>query len=71
MIKQKIEKIIEYMEEMEINHFYESCKCPEEIQKLQDYKKCTCEANKNHIFRDVIYINDWLNHPCALCPLMK
>ena len=66
-MKQKIKRILDYLED-EDKHFWENCQCSEDIQRMQFPHLCTCEENKNHIFRDVECVTEWLNSPS--CPLV-
>ena len=66
-IKQTIEKILEYMWE-ENRDFWENCSCSDEIMNSDDIDKCVCEENKEHIFRRVVKLDNWLTSPS--CPLV-
>lgn len=51
-LKTKIQEILDYMSDEDQN-FWENCQCSEEIQEKQDISLCTCEENKNHIWRTI------------------
>ncbi len=67
-MKLKIEEILEYLAD-EQSHFWENCKCPEEIQKDEDLCRCKCKENKNHIWITMEEVKGWLDSPC--CPLVR
>lgn len=66
-MKETIKRLLEYLGD-EDQHFWENCQCSEEIQETQNFHRCTCEGNKNHIFRDVENVAEWLSSPW--CPLV-
>lgn len=66
-MKETIKRVLEYLQDENI-HFWENCQCSEDIQESQDFNKCKCEENQNHILRDVKKIDDWLES--AYCPLV-
>jgi hypothetical protein len=66
-MKETIKRVLEYLEDEELN-FWQNCRCSEKVQESQDFYRCKCEENKNHIFRDVKKIDDWLES--AYCPLV-
>jgi len=61
-IYEELKEILSYLADEE-NHFWENCNCDEDIQEAQDIKKCNCEENKNHIYRSVIKVDDWMDSP--------
>ena len=65
-MKKAIEEILEYLNDEE-KHFWESCNCDEETKNYQVEPLCKCEENKNHIWRTIEKVRDWLNSPS--CPL--
>ena len=66
-MKETIRRVLDYLAD-EDKHFWENCECPEAVQEAQDFAKCNCEANKQHIHRDVRVIDDWLES--GFCPLV-
>lgn len=45
----------------EDQHFWENCQCNEEIQDSQIIEKCNCEENEDHIYQDVVKLNQLLS----------
>lgn len=66
-IKEEIKEILDYLEDEE-KHFWENCECKEIIIAKSKFTKCSCEANKNHIYRTIVAISNWLESPS--CPLV-
>lgn len=66
-MKEKIKTILEYLGD-EDTSFWENCQCSEDVQETQDFNKCKCEENENHIFRTVKEVDDWLES--AYCSLV-
>lgn len=62
-----IKRVLDYLADEDKN-FWENCNCSEKIQNMQFPHLCDCEENKNHIYREVIKVNDWLESPS--CPLV-
>lgn len=58
-----LNEILNYLGD-EDKSFWENCTCGAE-----NFRFCTCEENKTHIFRAVENVRDWLNSPS--CPLTE
>ncbi len=67
-IKEQIEEIINYLEHDEDKHFWENCTCEVDGTEKSNPSHCKCEANKDHIYRTIINVKDWLESPS--CPLV-
>lgn len=67
-IYEDLKEILGYLADEE-THFWENCNCSEKIQETQDVKKCVCEENENHIYRNVLKVDDWIDSPS--CQLMS
>ena len=61
-IEEDITKLVNYLADEDL-HFWENCNCSDEVQMSEDFSKCCCEENKNHIYRAVVKVKNWLLKP--------